>query len=106
MPSDVDVEGDDVECGKDGVDSRLSRRSPRLVHEFYADEKLRRGDRGKRDVGVVRDDGTRDFVAALDGDENAGIDDQSFHGSVAAASPTNRRRSRRSWAQRSSGGRS
>ncbi len=104
MPSDVDVEGDDVECGKNGVDGRLSRRSPLLVREFYADEKLGRCDRGKRDVGVVGNDGARDLMPALDGHENSGVDDQTFHGSVAVASPANRRRSRRSSAQRSSGG--
>ena len=88
VAGDVEVEVDDVEGRENGIDRCLSGSSTHWVSQLDADEQLRRGDRGDRDIGVVREHARCDLAPAFGGDEHAGVDDQSFHASLTAASPT------------------
>ena len=99
-----EIEGQHLEDAEDSLHEFATSDGVAPVSQLNADEQLRCGHGRDGDVRVVRDRIGDRCPPALERDEDAGVGDQSLHGSLAGALPTSRLSSRNSPAHAGSGG--
>src|ERR1700730_12281635 len=99
MPSHPEIELDDLDPLEDAFDQLVSSNAAVGIGELDPNQELRRRDRADRDVIIFGEQLSWVRPASLKGDQSPAVEDQSFHGSVPGALPTNRRRSARSSSQ-------
>jgi hypothetical protein len=100
---DYEIKRDDLYAIEYALNQRAALISALVVGKLDTDQQFGRGDRADRDVSIVIGELTGADIAALKRDQRARVENQSFHGSLVGAPPTNRRRSARSLSHSASG---